>query len=621
MKSHLLLFLLSAVMLTAAAADSYRPKPEDRKSNRPAELWETYMHGIVDEFATPLSPRFPDAKQIPVKIETPYLSCETGAFEVLKGESLLSATVLDVEKFRGKTLRFFYWMRGFETGDRPVINSYHDAPQFYVVIKDGKDRTLSKNISHNGAVGTFPWHCYYRDVFIPPTGARVRLLIENLNGGKAEFARFRFEPVEAANTYSGDERQDPATGSVAAFPRYEPINFHFFAKPFGTKYVWNFLRGPSSGMIGQPYDLTTIDGLRRYFKESVKTDLDQMNHGIMYFPMRYHQAKEANVLPPMEEGWLEELARLIIADQDPRTGFWGTKAIPQSMSVTFHYTDMLFSFGIERYDAEAQPDPRRCLAAAMPHAEEMVRSTLKLQSTKDGELAAWSAAAYNFTETPDAGKSGCQLGSTMNAIRLLRTCRRFVSPELQQEIDRSVKAAFRYALTHVILPDGVYKQQDVDKIATKASYWPSVIEYSRYLERRLDPQLPAPKLERTADGALRCPEWPEKQNSIRLYALAENESPENSRLCGIISRGGERIIDLDPILATRRMAAAAKSNWGPKSFPSRGYLHDKVFGDTPRELPAAVAGEPLPVKVPAGKKLYAATVDWYGAESAPVPVP
>lgn len=621
MKSHLLLSCLSGLVLTAAAAEPYRPTPEDRKSNRPAELWETYMHGVVDDFAEPLSPRFPGVKPVPVKIETPFVTCEVEAFEVPKGKSLLSATVLGVEKFRGKTLRFFYWMRGFETGARPVVNSYHDAPQFYVVIKDGQDRTLSKNISHNGAVGTFPWHCYYRDVFIPPTGARARLLIENLNGGKAEFARFRFEPVEAANTYSGDDRQDPATGSVAAFPRYEPINFHFFAKPFGTKHVWNFLRGPAAGMIGQPYDLTTIDGLRRYFKESVKTDLDQMNHGIMYFPMRYHQAKEANALPPMEDGWLEELARLIIADQDPRTGFWGTQAIPQSMSVTFHYTDMLFSFGIDRYDAEAQPDPRRCLAAAMPHAEEMVRSTLKLQSTKDGELAAWSAAAYNFTDKPDAGKSGCQLGSTMNAIRLLRTCRRFVSPELQQEIDRSVKAAFRYALTHVILPDGVYKQQDVDAIATKASYWPSVIEYSRYLERRRDPELPAPKLERTADGAFRCGEWPEKQNSIRFYALAENETPENSRLCGIISRGGDRMIDFDPIIATRRMAAAAKSNWGPKTFPSRGYLYDKVFQDPPRELPAAVGGEPLRIAVPAGKKLYAAAVDWYGAESAPVPVP
>lgn len=619
MKPYLLLTLLAGVAL--AAAEPYRPQPENRRENRPVDLWRTYMHGVVDTFATPLSPRFQKAAKLPAKIETPYLTCDTEAFEVPKGKSFLSATVLNLEKFRGRTVRFFYWMRGFDTGAKPVVNSYHDAPQFYVVIKDGKDRTLSKNISHNGAVGTYPWHCYYRDVFIPPTASRARLQIENRNGGRAEFARFSYEPVGPENTYTGNERQDPDTGSVAAFPWYEPINFHFFAKPFGTKHVWNFLRGPAAGMTGQPYDLTTIDGLRRYFEESVKTDLDQMNHGVMYFPMRYHQAKEANALPPMAEGWLEELGRLILADQDPATGYWGTRAIPKSMSVTFHYTDMLFSFGVERYDAEAQPDPRRCLAESMPHAEAMVRTTLKLQSKKDGKLAAWPAASYNFTENPDAGRSGCQLGSTMNAIRLLRICRRFVPPELQQEIDRSVEAAFRYALATVIMPDGVYKQQDVDAVPTRAAYWPNIIEYSRYLEPRRDATLPAPQLTRNGDGSLVCRSWPERQNSIRLYALAEGETPSNSRLCGIISRGSEKITELDPILATRRMAEAARNNWGPRAFPSRGYMYDKVFRQPPKQLPAASGEEPLAVTVPAGKQLYAATVDWYGAESDPVPVP
>ena len=622
MKIHLLLTLLTgAALAVAPAAEPYQPDPGNRKENRPAELWETYMHGVVDTFATPLTPRFRNAARIPVKIETPYLNCETEAFEVPKGKSYLSATVLNVEKYRGKTLRFFYWMRGFDTGAKPVVNSYHDAPQLYVLIKDSKDRTLSKIISHNGAVGTYPWHCYYRDVHIPSNASRARLQIENLNGGRAEFARFSYEPVGPENTYSGSERQDPATGSVAAFPRYEPINFHFFAKPFGLKYVWNFMRGPAAGMVGQPYDLTTIDGLRRYFRESVKTDLDQMNHGIMYFPMRYHQAKAANVLPPMEEGWLEELGRLIIADQDPETGYWGTQAIPKSMSVTFHYTDMLFSLGVERYDAKAVPDPRRCLAETMPHAEQIVRTTLKLQSKKNGELAAWSGAAYNFTENPDASGSGCQLGSTMNAIRMLRICRRFVSPELQQEIDRSIEAAFRYALTTVILPDGVYKQQDVDKVATKSSYWPNIIEYSRYLESRCDATLPAPELVRNEDGTLSCRNWPERQNSIRLYALAENESPANNRLCGIISRGDANIIELDPIVATRRMAAAARNNWGKSAFPSRGYLYDKVFRLPPKQLPTTIGEEAISVTVPAGKKLFATSVDWYGAESEPVPVP
>ena len=47
----------------------------------------------------------------------------------------------------------------------------------------------------------------------------------------------------------------------------------------------------------------------------------------MYFPMRYHQAKAANVLPPMEEGWLEELGRL-------EPGAWQQKwNLPQTIWV------------------------------------------------------------------------------------------------------------------------------------------------------------------------------------------------------------------------------------------------------------------------------------------------
>ena len=616
----LLSALLFGMFFAAAATEPYQPQPANRKANRPPQLWRTYMHGVVDLFATPLQPRFRNAGQIPVTIETPYLRCETTAFEVPKGRTFLSATVLDVEKFRGRTLRFFYWMRGFDTGAKPVVNSYHDAPQFYVLIKDAQERTLSKVISHNGAVRTFPWHCYYRDVHIPPTASRARLQIENLNGGRAEFARFSYEPVGPENTYSGSERQDPDTGSVAAFPWYEPINFHFFAKPFGLKYTWNFMRGPAAGMIGQPYDLTTLAGLRRYFKESVKTDLDQMNHGIMYFPMRYFQAKKAGVLPPMEAGWLEELARLILADQDPETGYWGTATIPRSMSVTFHYTDMLFSLGIERYDAKAVPDPRRCLARTMPHAEEMVKTTLKLQSRRNGKLAAWSAAAYNFTETPDAGPSGCQLGSTMNAIRLLRLCRRFVRPELQQEIDRSIEAAFRYALTTVILPNGVYKQQDVDAVPTKSSYWPDIIAYSRYLEPRRNPELAPP----TGPDRRRQTRLPELAGTAELHPALRTRRRGDALQPQIVRHHQPRRQNRHRNGSDPRHppdGGSGVEQLGQKRLPvARLHVRQGVRSST-ETAPDCHRNPPLHVTVPAGKRLFAAAVDWYGAESELTPIP
>lgn len=621
------------LLLASSLCAGFQDDPAKRKEGRPPELWRFYQHGVADFFAAPLEASFPKAPAERDSIETPYFKAGIEAVRV-DGDAKFSSRELplDIVKMRGRKLRIFYWMKGESSGRSPTPNSYGDVPALLVTLKDGKGRQLSKIGTHNGAFGSFPWHGYYLDVQIPPEAAKAFLDVEGSESkeGSARFGRFGWELVGKENEYSQDEKQDPETGSLAAFPWYEPINFHFFAKPPAYRYRWNFLRGPAAGMKGQPYDLTTLDGLRRYYSESVKVDLDQMNHGIMYFPARYRQGLEHGVLPEMEPGWLEELSRLILEDQDPETGYWGTRSQPKSMSVTFHFVDMLFAFGVERTDSPATPDPGRCISPSLPRAEAMARSTLKLQSTceRDGrkELAAWSQDAYNFTENPDRGKSRCALGSTMNAIRLLRVCRRFAEPETRLRIDASVEAAFRYVLERCVSKEGLWKQEDADAGPSKPAYFGNILNYSRYLEKRVDANVPKPslKIESRGDGALslRCESWPEGLNSVRIYALAPGEGPERllpDRIEGIVSRSGERLIELDPFIAVRRCAAASRANWGAKLDEADSYIGRKAFKELKEKLPSALGSEPLELpkgSSAAGKRsLWAVGVDWYGRES------
>lgn len=626
----------SAVCLAASAvgaAPAFQSDPNNRKADRPTELWRYYMHGVTDFFAEPLKLKFKGGTSSATELKTPYFTEKIEEISLAPGKKATSSSI-NVAAYSGRTLRIFYWMRGEPVAGAVVKNSYSDAPQLLAVVKDAKNKMLSKKTSHNGAVGKFPWHGYYLDVKIPSKGKTLSFILDNSPSRFAWFGKFAMEPVGKNNTYSQNEKQDPDTGSIAAFPWYEPINFHFFAKPPPTKYIWNFMRGPAAGMIGQPYDLTSVEGLRRYYRESVKTDLDQMNHGIMYFPNRYRLAKEKGVLPPMPENWLLEVGKLVNEDQDPKTGYWGTKYIPLTMSVTFHFVDMLYSFGVERYDAPAKPDPGRCVAPTLPRPEKMVDTTLKLQSTcmMDGkkELAAWSQSAYNFTDSPDGGRSRCALGSTMNAIRLLRICYRFVGPEQQKQIDRSVKSALKYVLTHCVNSDGLWKQQDVDSAPTKASYYISIVSFSRYLEKRTDASIPKPELKVSSNSSdkeisISCPKWQDGQNSFRIYAVGNKKlDPQKlppEMIVGFINKGDKKIIEVDPLLSTLRSVKSSKDNWNAK-FSSNAYYGQKVGKLRRKKIPAVSGSEKLIIpraSLPAGTgDLWVTAVDWYGAESVPV---
>ena len=568
---------------------------------------------------------FKGLKKTRETINNPFFKGQIDVYVLPSGQKIKSS-VINVKPYKKRKIRIFYWMRGYTVSPEKIKNSYGHPPQLIAEIRDINNRRLKNLMSHNGAVGEFPWHCYYLDIKIPSSGEKLYLYIRNRHGSRAWFGRFSLELIDKSNSYSQNEKQDPVTGSLAAFPEYEPINFHFFQKPPATKYRWKFMFGLKAGLKRQPYDITTISDLKRYYNESVKNDLDQMNHGIMYFPLRSHQGKVAGVLPKLPQDWYKELAKLIINDQDSTTGYWGTKHYPQSMSVTYHYVEMFFNLGIERCDLSDKADPRRCIAEKIPRAEKIVETTLKLQTstTCRGErlLTAWSQKAYNFCINPNSGKSHCHLGTTLNAILLMRRCYRFVSYETKKKIDHSIKSALKYVLQNCVTPKGVWKQHDTDSSPSTSMFFMNILDSSRYLETRTSNIVHLPELNiyKTNDLIINCRNWRTGQNSFRIYAVTKRDKPTPKNIIGIISRGDKRIIDLDPYLAVLKCAKAAKDVWNFK-ISNRKYYGKKI-SELSKHLPTASGYKKLIIPestLPAKPfRIVAVAVDWYGVESTMV---
>ena len=155
--------ILAALMLLSGfellADGEFMKNPVDRKKDRPAELWRYYMHGVGDFFATPVTPVFKKVEKERGTIITPYFKHEGEVFRLEPGQVIQSEALdVDLSSFKGRELRVFYWMRCETVDSSPASNSYSDAPQLLVVLRDAAGRQLSSITSHNGAVGEVPWH-------------------------------------------------------------------------------------------------------------------------------------------------------------------------------------------------------------------------------------------------------------------------------------------------------------------------------------------------------------------------------------------------------------------------------------------------------------------------------
>ncbi|MBN2311342.1 MAG: hypothetical protein JXR94_20365 [Candidatus Hydrogenedentes bacterium] len=625
-----------------AAADSYRPTEANRIEGRPADLWRYYMHGVVDHFAAPIdvtalveeAAASGSLAVEKVEIQTPYGQWAGPGlrFEGTFHQTLAKPLPVPLAALRGKRIRLFFWEQGEATGRENSPNSYGDAPNLMVELRDREGRTLATEDTFVKTTGTFPWHCYHDDLFVPDDAEAAYLRFSNACGGAVWYAAFSWEPVTDALAFSKADRQDPLTGSLAYNPDYDALNWHL-NRGMATRYTWNFFRGPSAGLKGQPYDVTTREGLARYFREKAKTDNDHLNHSLMYFASRYHYGKEAGVLPEgMDEAWLAELARLVVNDQDPATGYWGTVHTPRSMGITFHLTEGLFNYyPIRRNDREDTCNQGRHMGVLeIPRADRILETTLRMQCSVDGpdgapRLAGWPRHAYNFTDSPNAGEERCSLVVTSNAIWMMQRCERFVDEDLRRRVYASVRAAVQYVLERCVIEDGTWVQSDTETQPTSSSYMKHIIETSPYLERKVDTRMAAPlaRIARDPEGNP-VVQWTEPrngENSVRVYAAPAGMAPADlneSHLVGIIQRTGHRVCEMDPLVAVRTMSDGCKRRWGSGWSSRKGYLGWKLNVRAPKPLPFTTDLEPLrldPVTT-SGQRLYVSASTWYGEESS-----
>lgn len=610
------------------------------EDGRPAIFWCYYTNGISDHEAVwyDLTDLF--RSQIgknglgmeEAVVETPVGNWQEDALVLTGKRSITAASPIPIpmEDVRGKQIRFFVWHRGVETGRVNSPNSYSDPANFGIITRDTSGNQLSSTSALViGTTGTFPWHCYHLEVFIPHEAEAIYPVITN-SYGRAYFAKASWEVITPDNDYSAADRQDPITGSTASNVYYDEMNRQF-TMGWPSRYTWNYFKGPSAGLIGQAYDVTTLEGLRRYFHEKVKTDNDHMNHSLMYFASRYLRGREAGVLPEgMDEAWFEALTELVLNDQDPQTGYWGSIHNPVSMGITFHFIEGLFAYyGIQREDEPETTNPMRHLAVReIPRPDRIVETTLAMQATtrEDDTLAAWPRIAYNFTNTPNAGKERASLVVSNNAIALLRSCERFVDDEMRRRIYDSIRAAMKYILTHCVQDDGVWLQSDTHTNPSTASYMPRILSQAHYLERKLRPDIPSPTLETSWDDAgqlvLTWNDPQEAQNSVRIYAIPKGISPDKideSHLIAIIHRDGDAIITRDPLVVARDMSRAMQQRWG-KSWQQGSYVWKKSrIVDRP-SVKIVNHAAPLTIPTTPDTDYYASALTWYGEESPLVPL-
>lgn len=635
--AHIILLFVSLSPLGASS-----PVPttaENRKDGRPIELWKDYMHGITDNYATPIdmekivseNPALTRNVAKGVSLCPPGKKSSQPVLKVDKSNSVSFPLPLPFDKIKGKNIRFFYWIKGYKTADDL---GWH-APNIVLTLKDASGKIIYSRDSTYHTAGTFPWHCYFYEYFIPKNAESAQLKFYNRFRGTAWFACPSWELIvpNSQNDYSKEERQDPVTGSLAPNTLYDQMPEHL--RQFANKYDWNFVKG---GLPGQPYDITTRDGFRRYYFEKAKKCPEHMNHAILYMGLMYHNGKKNGRLPKLEDGWLDNFRKILMDDQDSATGYWHDgKAL--SLGLTFHICNMFFRYyEMPRADREDIVKPEMGLVKYVPRAEEIVLQTLRQQSTwTDGEgkkrPASWNKEAYRYTLTPDNYKSKSYLGSAWDAIYLLRLSGRYVKPELQSRIYESVKESLRYMLEYNVLPDGSWMQHDTDTHVTIYSYVYRILADTAWLERKIDPKRPCPsaKIRRLADGKNIEISWkPDADScSLRIYIAPKDLSSDklNERhLAGVIQSQGHKFYEMDPIIATDKMIAQAIKRFGPKmklppenTWQGKDYLPWKMRM-IKRPLPMTEDNAPLTLHFPEPEKytVYAGNSNWYGEESMPV---
>lgn len=631
--------------IPACAQTKLQLTETDRISNRPADLWQYYMHGCVDHFATPVDlENLTDSSQLSnVTINTPYKHFSGKAITVDgKGkEKITLDKPIDLDLRPNQKLRLYVWMKGENAGMREDI---WKAPNFGIVLKNAKGKTLRSSDTRYHTVGDFDWHCYHLDTHIHKNTAAIYLTFSNVVRGKASFTSISYEWVNKTNDLSVNDQQDPITGSCAPNVYKDELPSHVQSDR-GTRYPWAFLKGVNAigALTGQQYDITTQVGLKHYFQDHPHTlQPYHRHHSIMYLPSLYRNGKDTKadnidqtLWPNPYDGWIDDFAQLLLEEQDSDTGYWRT-IHGLNMGLTFHYANMLFRYySPQRTDRPLRTNSLHIGLKYIPHANNIIDTTLMMQAhTDDGKLAAWNRSAYRYTTDPDSDDHNCDFGTTWDAIYLLRIAA--LNPEVDEQrkakVYDAIKAAYGYLLKHNIQNDGTWKLKDKDPHPTRSSYMYGLIEDSHWLEWRIDPNITTPTVKRVGNTIHATFTNPE-HNSIRIFTVPEGfdlSQLDETHMVGIIQNTGHHPSNMDPYIGMQAIRAGGKAMWGlDNSMPDEDhwryqrYTYWKI-----RKLSANLLSTTdakaitLPTEsLKPNMRLYATAANWYGEQSKPFLIP
>lgn len=641
---------------------------QDRLTARPPELWLSYMHGVIDFFARPvpwedllaesqpadtwLDPSAAIANDPFRGSPMPALRLQAGQ-EIVSGKPLVNAEQL--AEHAGRTLRVFVWMCAKDSGQGQYL--WNAVPRLDVLLTHTNGALLSRFAGPMASRGTFPWHCYYRDVTIPPALAnlgeesasalpdgltRARgLYVRAVNpaSGTAWFSTLSWEVVDASNTLTPADRQDPRTGSLAPNPAQDELPVHLASgkvlhRGLETTAPWAFLRGPAGGAAAVP-DLLSAEGLTAYVQGVARRDPHHLLQGVARLPEWYHSGAAFDYLPPHADGWLEALGKLMLAAQDNETGFWGYDQAPRSMAATAVVVERMFGgWAFRRADRAVDPQPwLSCGEVALPNPESIVRTVLSQQGTVDARSrakGAWSIVAGHYATPLQLGAdTSCSLAATADAVFLLRRAGEGVSEALRTRCERAIQEGLEHAWRTCVLPSGLWLQNSLDAGPSHGGVLARLLEASPWLEFRTNPQVPLPGVpdQITAGKTAFTVPWRDPVPgviAVRLYVAPAGTAATalgDQHLAGVIQASDGDVRTLDPLVAALTLRRLARSRWGNAGFEDFPYTAWKL-ALIRENLPVTLEGAPLELPLPKdpGAAIFACAVNAVGETSRPLPI-
>ncbi len=657
---------------------------EDGKPLSEDALWRHFMHGVTDEKATVIAwdSLLTDKPSQDIWFSPDdLLDCELKAanlptVRLRAGQSLtFRQPVLapeSLEPLKGKTLRFFIWLKGEACGQG--VSLWDGAPVATFILKDALGNQTAVYASPFKTRGTFPWHCYNTTVAIPgdintgsgktaaagadaesgeaiasllisslddfgddslPSAPGLYLSLKNPVSGTACFTALSWEVLpDETNDYE-PPKADPATGSLAPNPDYDEYPMHFFFGLAGNQ-PWNFLRGNDLNL-----NLTTIDGLRQYVNAN-KDDWFAFQHVIAALAAAYGTGEALKLLPPMEDGWLDTLRGLVLSLQDEKTGLWLVNGKPSILATASVVANGFTAKTLPRQDLAASDTPWACrLGAEIPHAALLAKSLLNARTGAGQAKVYWNRFAFHEDAAENSDfLTDIDLGSTAAAIQLLQAIAATSDDDaLKAEISQAADQAVAFVMQNLLQDNGLWLTSNRTVHPDNAAFLPTLLDASAWAESRPWADAPAQNLNAAVqpDGSLFFT-WQAKNDAcvaVRLYAAPVDAVPEtigDNQLLGVINRHGARLTGLDPLVALGLIENAMRQRWNCGYYEAgarylqwkKGQLGGRLicsFENENLSIPKArIARIRRNEAYASGVKFYGAAVSQTGRRSALVPL-